>query len=465
MNTFRAKAIAVALLVGLALPAAALDVAIEYQRYPSQEEQQKEREEGKSVFRPWGSGSLELKKEAPEGDWKLPKLVAKRPIYAEVTLGDSTFLLVYDKQEAGDTFYNRVYFDANGNRDLTDDPAVDGDVSEYNDGQNYYGRFPALDTIFTLGGVKLPFSFMPQINYWSQQSGAKAWGSWFKRLLSKKPVDVKFENVHAYYSVNCCYGGEFVLGDAAYTVLLGDTNGNGLVDDTFSLPEGDFSMAYIYAQGDQFFLRKEAALTFYDGLTLGQTLYVQDTLYQVAIDTPGKNMTLTPVAEGLGTLSLAAAPERLNLHTHSGQCVMAFRPGKTIRVPADSYRLLSYQLYRNDPQDDRWHLQAGGGKEGQVVSLAANATAPLALGEPFTPRVDLARWAMENIRSGGTKEVRIEFNLYGAAQEVVTDLSRLSGKATDITMSPENPSRPLEPAYRILKKDGEIAAKGKFEYG
>ena len=66
---------------------------------------------------------------------------------------------------------------------------------------------------------------------------------------------------------------------------------------------------------------------------------------------------------------------------------------------------------------------------------------------------------------GQSREARLSFSVRGAAREQVVDLAHVAGSRTKIARSSSNNSRPKEPAYRIVKPDGELVATGKFEYG
>ena len=56
-----------------------------------------------------------------------------QPIFAYFTFGDTEQLLVFDVRSYEDSVYNRIYFDANRNDDLTDDPPIDGTMTPLTD--------------------------------------------------------------------------------------------------------------------------------------------------------------------------------------------------------------------------------------------------------------------------------------------------------------------------------------------
>ena len=96
--------------LSLAAPARSLEVPLEYEREVS------------SIF-------LLKSAEAPPGEWKLPELKSETPVYLLAHLPGKRRLLVLDRRTGAETFFSRLYYDANGNRDLTDDPAFDANTA------------------------------------------------------------------------------------------------------------------------------------------------------------------------------------------------------------------------------------------------------------------------------------------------------------------------------------------------
>jgi len=87
-------------------------------------------------FQPWSGAEINKTLEAPEGNWKLPKLNAPIPVYGFLTLGDTKMLFILDQADKENDFFNLLYLDANANNDLTDDPIIDVSSQEH----QRYGR-------------------------------------------------------------------------------------------------------------------------------------------------------------------------------------------------------------------------------------------------------------------------------------------------------------------------------------
>lgn len=405
-------------------------------------------------YTPWGSASIDKLETAPPGDWRLPPFNSDKPVFGLVTLRDSSFLMVADMEHKSDRFYSVLYFDVNHNGDLTDDGALEPtEIFIADDNQYRYVNFPALDLETVHGNTKLPYRMT--INMYAQEPDdeAKDGGpeSWWPNLWVR-------------CRLLCIYQGTLQLDDNQYTIVLIDKDINGRFDDRATLSE--HSDTVLYPVGDALTLWQQGNASYYDELILARYLWIGDALYQLAVDTPNKRMTLTPVTENLGPLALPEGVERLLIMTEETETtVAAFRPGASVQVPSGKYRLLSYQFYRNDPQGDRWGLNARGTTKMPWVEVTAGKQARMAFGEPFIPMVQITPWSLENFRAKQTEDVVIEFEVRGQAGEQVTNLAHLIGDRTKIALSRRDRSRPKEPTYKIIKPDGEIVVSGSFEYG
>ena len=432
----------------IATAAFGIEVPLNYEKY----------DENQQTFRPFGAMRPQMLPEPPEGEWKLPDPVGDKPLYTVIKLADSDRLSVIDRQKPDDPYYNRIYFDSNGNGDMTDDPAVDGTIRKFND--DYYNvTFPVIDTEIKVDGAVLPYSFMPQVS-----------GMGFEKAGD---VEITAENirryVNCYFEINCSYSAEFQMDGRSYRVMLGDTDGNGRFNDRFSIPENfrSISRMPVYAQGDQFYISGTGNIDFTDRQVCGDFVMVNGKLYEVEISTARGKLTLTEVTEGLVPLKLAMETERLALYSEDGEhCLNMYKPESTVLIPAGNYRLLSYQAFRDDEQGDRWRLIAGGSTESPVVSVEQNNGAVLEFGEPFVPIVET-----QNVGRGssgeGASDLPLLFNVEGTGRELLTELIHMSGTKTKIPLSKTRgrENRPKEPSYRIVKSDGEIVAVGSFEYG
>ena len=427
-----------------------LEVPLRYETYP----------EGATGFQPSGGRAMQQTTDVPSGDWKLPELKSKPPVYAFAQFGEKQRLLILDRQNAGDFFYNRLYFDSNGNGDLTDDPVIDGHFVVEN-GQLCRAQFPVVGTMIEVGGKSLPYSFRATVSYLYYGDYGRP-----DKELTKEHID---ENFTLTLFANCFYSGTFRLDGQDYRVTLGDSNVNGRFNDSVSL-----STVYLFSQrvlaptGDLFYLTTGSEPGLRDTQISGDRLLLNGKLFDVSISTAEGKLTLTPRREELATLKLSMATERLTICTEDGShCVMMYRPGMEVMVPKGEYRFLDYTAIRKDQQGDEWFLSAKAAVSAPTVIVEEGKDAILTLGEPYMPTASVPEGNLQSVRDGDATDVQLQFSIIGSGKEVLTDLERISGNRTRIPLaaSSQYRNRPKEPAYRIVKADGEVVTQGDFEYG
>ncbi|MDQ1257300.1 MAG: hypothetical protein QG656_1903 [Candidatus Hydrogenedentes bacterium] len=440
-----------------AAAAAPIEVSLSYERYPVPPPG-----EYNLGFRPYGGqGFYQDTEKAPEGDWKLPKLLSETPRYGLLTLGDRKHLFVMDQKAADDAFYTRAYLDVNANNDLTDDAPIDS-TGEEGDSSFYQATFPRVDLDIVVDGKTLPYSF--DFYIYGFQEGSQGVMDRIAGLFSKakkKPL----LNVSMGVRVACAYTAKFEAAGRNYTVWLGDGDANGRFNDPMRpYEEAIIDEKTLYLLGDHLYVTDTDKIEFSDAFLLADKLLLSDALFGVKVDVPGGKMTLTPITEGLGTLTFPEAPSKLQVCTDDRKSgLMLFRPGKKAIVPPGDYRLLSYVVKRTDKQGDQWRLNAAGTVDCPLVKVASGKDTELPFGEPFRPIATVGKWERDLIAKGDRTEVRLNLEIEGAGKELVNDLFH-TGEKTDIRLA-ENKLRPKEPTYKVMKADGELVTSGQFEYG
>ena len=306
----------------VAAAAGALDVELTYQTRP---------EENQGFF-PYGSQSAKASLAPPDGDWELPSALVGTPMYLTVALGERPHLLVLDKEDETDPFYNRLHFDANGNRDLTDDPVHTNKPSI--SGTRLSVRFYRINATVALQGKEWPYLFTAYF-YAYQRDGGQG-GPW-------QPDTGPFR---AYINSDSAYHGTFALDGAAYDVWLGDGNANGQFDDVFE--KADMGKGPINGVSDFLFLTGTPEQTgYWHSHVLGRHLVFGKKVFTVEIDTPGAVMRLTPVVEEPATLSFPKDLASLQMYEPDTGAVVTIIPdGKRAPLPPGKYQLLRYRLLR-----------------------------------------------------------------------------------------------------------------------
>ncbi len=422
--------------------ALAVEVPLKYEKYPEKPES----------FLPKGYVTFNEMTIRLAGEWKMPELKSKYSIYILVKLGDRNQLFVLDCQNASDVFYNRIYFDANGNRDLTDDPVIDGTLQISRSKKYCSVKLPIVDTTIEVDGKPLPFSFRPVL-YTSSL-----------KQLNKKGFTEESVNRYIRFSliVNCYYSGKFQMDGRNYRVILNDKNCNGRFDDKFTVRRFDRSPRRfpIRVWGDLFYITSGEKIDSFAEQISGDWLLVNDRLFEVSINTPENKLTLTPIDKNLATLKLPMKMERISLCTEDGKHYLnIYQSVKEIRIPRGKYRLLSYEVFRKEKKGDLWRLYATATIESPFVTVDGGNESLLEFGEPYTPIVD--------IREGLSTLVSLTFRVEGKGKELLTDLSHISGNKTHIRLSKKKRfgHRPKEPTYKIVNANGKVVEKGSFEYG
>lgn len=428
-----------------------LELPLEYKKHPDQRRQGEE-------FSPYGFAASQVEAKCPAGDYTLPEFTGEHPLFCTIKLGDSSFLTVLDLQKKGDRFPNRTFFDSNCNRDLTDDPVLDGHLIFYNDDEYCMVSFETSpDVTFQRDGAVLPYSLQFSIN-----------GHNLKDFDLSKLGSEPYRYMSFQVSTYCSYATSFELDGKTYRVVLGDRNCDGDFAQTAFIDKRYLSAdrRQFYASGDSLYLTSADKITYEDEATLANRLLLGDHLFDVEIDTLARKLTLTPITEGRLALKLSYPPERLLLHDQDfKQSVMMYRPGAVARIPAGEYRILNYQVFKRGQDGELWLLGADGTNDSPFVTLDDANEATLPFGEPFVHYATVPSYSAKTFRQNPERGVRIQFEIEGSGKELVNNLSLVSGKPGSIEMSRENKDLPLEPKYTIVKATGEKVNAGSFEYG
>lgn len=441
--------LAAALVLGPGVTAQVLEVPLALHLRP-------ERPRG---FFPLGVAQPEKSLEAPAGEWKLPELKSEVPVYFQHRMGDQKLLFILDRKTKSSPFYDLLYFDANGNRDLTDDPVIAGDSrSRGRPGQekarHYYLQFP-IETIIRVDGRPAPYPFHVNVSYSSVRRIRDASGKgWTLKNLTHSTAEVaKFLNLNLMN--HGAYRGEFSLGDKVYHVILHDNNADGRFGDRRCLPAPGSRRR---VRNDLLFLADKKEFTYQDGVEIGNLLHLAGRLFEIEFCGPERKLILIPRTEGLARCELAMDTERLILASEDGtNLVMAMYPGKGIDLPPGRYRLVSYNASRKDDGGNVWNLKAVAAKDGPVAQVASGDAAALRFGEPFLATVDVNRLAGE--------KASLRLKVLGAGGETLRDLRCLTHNKSGIERSAKKKYMPKEPGYRIVAKVGAAAVQGSFEYG
>lgn len=386
--------------------------------------------------------------EVTDGRLKLPSPNAYPSFFV---LGGRQFYFAFDKANATDTFYSRLYFDANGNLDLTDDACIEAKEEPVNE---YYAflKFPPFDVEYQLQGQTLPYSVSIYIIKYLKQEQA--------------PTTPKRPQFHLRNA--CVWTGSLDVNGTEYKIAFGDSNVDGNYGATIThrtdAPE------YLVFEGDRVRVsRPGSAGTPYDSMFLSTNLFIGDNYYTVEVRTAERKAVLTPMA--MPPVALKLEPEMYQVQlvskdSKTGLCL--FDPAGTVHIPPGTYYVASYVSSRTDEQGDRWVLVAHGDLKTAMLTAggaeAAATAAELPVGPPYRALVVNEENQFKKIQVLDD-DWRLLLSVKGRGDEVVGGILRVEGENTHYKLSKNRPNSPLEPEWKVVTEDGEVVASGVFEYG
>ncbi|HZL35203.1 MAG TPA: TlpA disulfide reductase family protein [Tepidisphaeraceae bacterium] len=243
---------------------------------------------------------LKMFDKKPDNLKKAPELSS--PLYGSIKFGGKSYLVVLDEPADKEA---KLYVDANGNGDLTDDPATKWEK------RVLHGPNGQQVTQYT-GSFKLPL-----------QTGDKptlvSLGAY--RFDKNDPMRAALKNVFLYYS-DYAYEGQIKLGDAKYKAMLADPNATG----DFSGAGNGAAMLLIDVNGDgRFAARGET-------FDASKPFNIKGTTWELADLTAGGSFK---VAKSDKTVEEILPPPNLT----AGQKALAFKAvkmdGSPVNFPAD----------------------------------------------------------------------------------------------------------------------------------
>ncbi len=355
--------------------------------------------------------------ELPEGDWVLPELVSEHPLFGVVTIRGVEHLLVFDKAEADDPFYSVLYFDAEGDSDLSD-----------------------VEPIRTLTDRNFVASEFAHVHF--ERTSRPAFNLYLQafRMNADQPFEHpdNHRSLNAHAQLRLVLRGQAEVGDETLTVQVSDAGGPE-TPSFLNIGTGPDS----HSQG---------------WTAMPQWLITSNRVFRPELDRDTDRLLLHEETDDLAALQIPAGLEQMVLIWEDDGAVLIREPAATTQVPTGSYSLQRYTIERADAQGDQWRLIAYAGEGSEPVVLELGSEVEFPMGEPYTPRITHRQSPVDS------NEVMLDLNVTGAGGERVVGLSRIAGDRTEIDMD-RHGQRPRAPRYRIVSTDGEIVAQGNFEYG
>ena len=292
--------------------------------------------------------------------------VAARPFRGVARLGGREYGFVLDASSPAVPGYDRLYFDLNGNGDLTDDRVIAGMISGTR--QVNTAAFPRVDLPIEVDGGQQDYAFF------------------FKVLCS---------SVGGYASASLTPGvyreGKMLLGGKKCHVVLLDSNSNGRFSDESRVPSMT-GVPQIIPGDTLLFSGERSGRTSRGGGALegrccvAKEICVDGRFYECQIPPLGDKLTLKPSATALGYVTNPNPGFNAVIYSEAGT-VLTINGGKSkIALPEGSWRLVSYTM-------DQFALT----RSGPAKSLKGKRAGTPDAGQPHQAR---RRWSWASAAGG-----------------------------------------------------------------
>jgi len=371
-----------------------------------------------------------------------PRCASSRPVYFEVKLGPSqkAYTMVLDESQGTGRGYDRLYVDADGNRDLRDEKPVEGTVRA---SRSYTrSQFNAAEVRVRYGGEDLPWTFSAYCYSYQSRGGV--------------PTSLQVSSA-AYCEGTVEVGGKQVK----LAVVDGDSNG--CFNNYYAMPRGARSTrGRLYASGDWILVdansdgRYDVDSMGLEAFGCGRHLLVDGECYEVKISSCGRRLSVEPAKARCGLLSRRGGGTfSAAFLTRSYGMLTVRSTGEPVKVPAGTYKLYACSFEAKDDAGTVWRATGQGGSSGQLIRVVAGKATTARFGPPLKIGVSASVYpsgSVGSLRPGRT--LRLSLEIKGQAGE------GYSGRSVT-----KSGGRLDKPKVKITGRGGKVVATGSFEYG
>jgi hypothetical protein len=361
---------------------------------------------------------------------KEPSYTAPQPFRGVARFGGSEYALALDADSKQAGGYNRLYFDANHNGDLTDDKPVS--AIELN--------APA--------GTGMAQSQFPRVDVQANDASGPAEYSFLLGTLSRSTMGEAYTTVSLYSAA--IREGYVTQGRKRTRLVLVDHNSNGRFNDAVSLRR--MGNRIVPESGDLLLVNPDTKDTLSGDATMGRdrcfvskTVCIGKDFYRMEVSPAGDTVKLAPTELAIGHVTNSNPAYRAVVYSDTfGVMTIGGTKDQKIPLPEGEWRLASYTIDATGfAGRARTAVTASFRGESAAVTVRKGETARLGFGAPFRAAVDASRQ--------GTR-VYLSLSILGAAGERCTSFY-------------VNGGRPPEPLFVIKDKAGKVIHQGRFEYG
>ncbi len=358
---------------------------------------------------------------------KEPKYIAPIPFRGVVKLGGRQFCFALDAVAPKATGYDRLYFDANGNGDLTDDPETKAtDVTKLGANMSQ-SQFPHVSVTLDADGEPVEYAFL--LGALCRQSGANFYAT-----------------VSLYSAV--ARVGQLKQGKKRTKVLLVDSNSNGHFDDLVSVRPNGYLV-----EGDLLLINPDPKKNLAandvgtDRNMVGKVICIGKSFHRMTVSPDGSKLQLAPMQLSLGNVICCSshAYRAVLSNDEYGAIVIVGAKDQKRALIEGTWKVACYTLNANKAGGSRRTVvEATFGNSPPLVTVKKGETAKLPFGGAFRAVVTAA----------GTKKTKVSLRLriVGPAGE----------RCKNILI---NGRQPPKPHFVIKDKDDKIIHQDDFEFG
>jgi hypothetical protein len=402
------------------------------------------------------------------------KYHAAHPFRAVAKFGGRKYGFVLDKQTANSKGYDRLYFDLNGNGDLTDDVPIDVPKDS-----------KTTESVRSENGWTGTFYLFPRVDFRIHAAGTEWDYSFFLRSINNSRHEKELTSYARLYSA-AYRQGEITLGGRKHTIILVDRNTNGRFDVLVGFAsDGRGDAGFVSQYGTEILFDPDILID----KPLGYGYITEHRLFlarmnalggrfcKIKVTPGGDELTCTPVAAPIGKITVPQPLCNVWLINEQGFLALDLRNDTPVAIPAGKWHLTYFtlghdekngqvteqkQMNNKSPSDKVVqhatkdtairedagsespvirYMSASCGNVCEPITIIAGQTTMLKVGPPYTPTLTVTTQG---------KVASLGLEVRGIGQETIYFLSG---------------SPPPKPSFTITDPQGKVVEQGDFEYG
>ncbi len=410
-------------------------------------------------------------------------LQCEYPIRGVLRIGSRAFGYIFDATDLAKSGYSRLYFDRNGNGDLSDDAPLEAVPARRSAGSSLLlGRLgatsrvaPATATVRRAPAYSYSMANFPALDLSIQSGGQTFDYRVFPYLYATLQTEGKsgLRGGTVTFRPGTYRKGEIELGGKKMVAVLLDSNGNGAFNDPLSFaPMGTGISGRVRpVYGDTLVVLDENALpttrlsfaTMRDGVHVTKLYKVGDDLYQLHVTPAGDKITLDPSGVGTGKVKCPGKGFSGVIYGDLGFMSIDCRNGGPVDVPAGEWKVYQYTI-------DMSTAAAVSATTATVVG-SRNYTRVTGVGTGESPAFKVEKGKSVSLPFGGPYRALVTAAPGSAPKDALSGVyAQLSlalvGKGNEVlTGMYVGGQRPDAPTFVVADSRGRKVDAGAFQFG